>query len=131
MNKFFKKNIVSIKAYLPDFLIDKMILSCQLQARNESWRHWYDQLGNLLYVDDNKKIHIKNNKEKCLITDIYLLSNIEHLKQISEKFFVEDNIFYSIDRGILRLRKVETQELIMPLELGLKKILDIVSNYER
>lgn len=125
MNKQKNKNLISIKAYLPDLPIEEIIKSCQLESYS-NWRYWVDQLGNVLYVNDQKKFFISLNKEKINITDIYLLSPIEFLKSISLKNFINDGKFYFFDsKNILRIREIENNKNIMPLELGVKELFSL------
>jgi len=125
LNKQKNKNLISIKAYLPDLPIEEIIKSCQLESYS-NWRYWVDQLGNVLYVNDQKKFFISLNKESINITDIYLLSPIEFLKSISLKNFINDVKFYSFDsKNILRIREMENNKNIMPLELGVKELFSL------
>lgn len=125
LNKQINKNLISIKAYLPDLPIEEIIKSCQLESYS-NWRYWTDQLGNVLHVNDQKKFFISLNKERINITDIYLLSPMEFLKSISLKNFINDGKFYSFDsKNILRIREIENNKNIMPLELGVKELFSL------
>lgn len=84
----YTKNLISLKAFLPDkkYIID-IVKYCGLKD-TDNWKIWIDDYGNRLSVDRNRIPKIKLNENIDLQTlnskDLYLKANINYLSSINK-----------------------------------------------
>ena len=76
----FNRNLVSLKAFLPnDKHVENIIKMCNLSPTDD-WKIWTDQNNNNIIAKKNKTIHVKNTDiNNQILRDIYFKS---HPKQI-------------------------------------------------
>lgn len=132
-----EKKLVTLKAFLSnDLETDFLVKKCILVPDDDSWRTWYDQLGNQLSIRDNKKWKIKYKSTQPNVVDLYLKANLNYLLSNSLKVLEENNIsekyYYILGQDqIFRIKKISYDqfETIMPLELGPEKLKKIINKF--
>lgn len=147
LEKFYQKidkSILLVSAFIGNKILENIIRSCRLKPyslfsetmgqRTNLERHWVDEYGNSLTIDDTKIKIVLNDltieKNTEISTDLFWGRNITYFVDTGKKVYICDDIIsmYGEDEYLRSFVFEERWVSISPLILGMNNLENIFSD---